>query len=257
MSNTYLVSVSSETSRLRRALVHSPDSGLAKVIPSKDQDWLFEDIVHLNTIRREEYDYNTKLLLYFLDFDKIQGQLTHIDTTEQNRKFYKSTSNAFYRSENVVEPQVLLAEILQDNSIKKQLIASVCAIESCTYDLQQEMLAYDSAELSRLFFTGLLQNELMIFAPIPNFIFTRDIGAVINDYILLNRPMKEARKREAMLAKYIFFHHRFFADYKDHILELKEPSLHFLQSSDNGQPAVTLERARGGFHCMSMPLKRD
>ena len=67
------VSVSSEVGRLRRVLVHSPDSGLGKVVPSKAQDWLFEDIVHLDTIRRKEYDFYTKILLYFLDPGRITG----------------------------------------------------------------------------------------------------------------------------------------------------------------------------------------
>ena len=62
--------VSSEIGTLKRLLVHSPDSGLGKVVPSKAQDWLFEDIVHLDTIRRKEYDYYTKILLYFLDPDR-------------------------------------------------------------------------------------------------------------------------------------------------------------------------------------------
>ena len=61
------VNVSSEIGNLRCLLIHSPDSGLGKVVPSKAQDWLFEDIVHLNTIRKDEYDYYLKLLLYFLD----------------------------------------------------------------------------------------------------------------------------------------------------------------------------------------------
>ena len=65
------ISVTSEIGTLRRLLVHSPDSGLGKVVPSKAQDWLFEDIVHLDTIRRKEYDYYTKILLYFLDPSKI------------------------------------------------------------------------------------------------------------------------------------------------------------------------------------------
>ena len=69
------VSVSSEVGRLRRVLVHSPDSGLGRVVPSKAQDWLFEDIVHLDTIRRKEYDFYTKILLYFLDPAKIKGRL--------------------------------------------------------------------------------------------------------------------------------------------------------------------------------------
>ena len=64
-----VIEVRSEVGRLRRLLVHSPDSGLGKVVPSKAQDWLFEDIVHLDTIRRKEYDFYVKLLLYFLDPD--------------------------------------------------------------------------------------------------------------------------------------------------------------------------------------------
>ncbi len=71
--------VTSEIGTLKRLLVHSPDSGLGKVVPSKAQDWLFEDIVHLDTIRKDEYDYYTKLLLYFLDPQKIKGKLAEID----------------------------------------------------------------------------------------------------------------------------------------------------------------------------------
>jgi arginine deiminase len=45
-----ILSVHSEIGELKRLLVHSPDKGLGKVIPSKAQDWLFEDIVHLKSI---------------------------------------------------------------------------------------------------------------------------------------------------------------------------------------------------------------
>src|ERR1700759_4640198 len=106
------VSVSSEVGRLRRVLVHSPDSGLGKVVPSKAQDWLFEDIVHLDTIRRKEYDFYTKILLYFLDPEKIRGRLAEIDSEGQRRAFYKPGDQHFFRSEKVVELQWLLADIL-------------------------------------------------------------------------------------------------------------------------------------------------
>src|ERR1700744_2417294 len=95
----FSVSVSSEVGRLRRVLVHSPDSGLGKVVPSKAQDWLFEDIVHLDTIRRKEYDYYTKLLLYFLDPEKIRGRLSEIDHTDNKRAFYKPGDDLFFRSD--------------------------------------------------------------------------------------------------------------------------------------------------------------
>src|SRR5947208_6197824 len=109
-SNKVQVSVSSEIGRLRRLLVHSPDSGLGKVVPSKAQDWLFEDIVHLDTIRRKEYDFYTKILLYFLDPDKIKGKLNQVDDPASKRNFYKPGHEDFYKSDKVIELQWLLEE---------------------------------------------------------------------------------------------------------------------------------------------------
>src|SRR5258708_8793566 len=110
-SNKVQISVSSEIGRLRRLLVHSPDSGLGKVVPSNAQDWLFEDIVHLDTIRRKEYDYYTKILLYFLDPGRIKGKLSEIDDENNNRRFFIPDSKDFFCSENVIELQWMLAEI--------------------------------------------------------------------------------------------------------------------------------------------------
>jgi arginine deiminase len=69
----FKLNVTSEIGALRALLIHSPDSGLGKVVPSKAQDWLFEDIVHLDTMRKNEYDHYVKLLMYFLDPGKIKG----------------------------------------------------------------------------------------------------------------------------------------------------------------------------------------
>ena len=77
--------IDSEVGNLKKILIHSPDNGLGKVIPSRAQDWLFEDIVHLDTIRRGEYDYYVKLLLYFLDPEKVNGSLKDIDDPQHNR----------------------------------------------------------------------------------------------------------------------------------------------------------------------------
>src|ERR1044071_10471533 len=115
--NSNKILVTSEIGQLKRLLVHSPDSGLGKVVPSKAQDWLFEDIVHLDTIRRKEYDYYTKLLLYFLDPGKIKGRLSELDGKNYKRNFYKPDNEDFYRSENVIELQWLLADILNDREI--------------------------------------------------------------------------------------------------------------------------------------------
>jgi arginine deiminase len=235
------IKVSSEVGRLRRLLVHSPDSGLGKVVPSKAQDWLFEDIVHLDTIRKKEYDFYTKLLLYFLDPDLILGKLETIDAEKNKRNFYKPEHKDFFRSDKVIELQWLLAEILEDLEIRLKLAASVCAIENCSYDTQKELLELNPIALAKTFITGTLEGGRMLFAPIPNFIFTRDIGIVINEFVLLNKPAKKARTREALIAKYIFFNHPFFKEYQDNILELNDGYHHFLLPKESDDRKITLE----------------
>lgn len=240
-NQNFNISVSTEIGRLRTLLIHSPDSGLGKVVPSKAQDWLFEDIVHLDTIRREEYDYYVKLLMYFLDPAKISGRLKKIDDEQSDRNFFKPDHPDFHNSQSVIEIQNLLSDILADQSIRKKLAAAVSAIEGCTYKLQQEMVETDPKELAKIFISGSLNDDHMIFAPIPNLIFTRDVGITINKHILLNKPAKKARSRETLLMKYIFFNHPVFKGYADNILEIPDPVQHFLRPGEDEDHRTTLE----------------
>lgn len=239
--DTRFASVSNEIGALKRLLVHSPDSGLGKVVPSKAQDWLFEDIVHLDTIRRKEYDYYTKILLWFLDPEKIKGRMQEIDDPTNKRDFYKPGKPSFFKSENVIELQWLLEEVLNDESIRMKLVASVCAVENCSFDVQQTLMQRPSAELARTFVSGTNDEKEMLFAPIPNFIFTRDIGITINQHLLLNKPAKKARTREALLVKYIVFYHPLFAELAKNIIELPDTNYHFLLPKDGDERKVTLE----------------
>lgn len=235
------VSVKSEIGRLRKLLIHSPDRGLGKVVPSKAQDWLFEDIVHLDTIRKSEYDYYIKLLMYFLDPAKIKGKLAQIDSEEANRNFYKPNHPDFHNSTSVIEVQNLLSEILENESIRNTLVASVSAIEGCTYQVQTDLTNTDPKRLAEILISGTLANDTMIFAPIPNLIFTRDVGITVNQHILLNKPAKKARVRETLLMRYIFFNHPLFAEYKNNILEIPDVTMHFLRPGDEPAFSTTLE----------------
>ncbi len=246
----FKLSVTSEIGDLKALLIHSPDNGLGRVVPSKAQDWLFEDIVHLDSMRKNEYDYYVKLLLYFLDPIKIKGKLKEIDAKENNRDFFKPDNKAFYASDKVIEIQTLLADILEDEDIRNKLTASVCAIESCTYRLQQKLIDTTPVELAKIFISGSLDSNEMIFAPIPNLIFSRDIGIAINNYMLLNKPAKKARSRETLLARYIFFNHPLFAAYSDNILEIPETVQHFLRPGEDQDEKTTLE---GGDVMMISP----
>jgi arginine deiminase len=249
-SNDFKLDVTSEIGNLRVLLVHSPDSGLGKVVPSKAQDWLFEDIVHLDTMRRKEYDYYIKLLMYFLDPAKIKGKLAEIDSRKSKRSFFKPDNKGFHNSDKVVEIQTLLSDILQQTDIRKKLVAAVCAIESCNYRLQLQLIDTDPIELAKIFISGSLNDDTMIFAPIPNMIFSRDIGIAINNHMLLNKPAKKARARETLLVRYIFFNHPLFEGYRDNILEIPDTIQHFLRPGEEQEEKTTLE---GGDVMMVAP----
>jgi len=246
----FKIDVTSEIGNLRALLIHSPDDGLGRVVPSKAQDWLFEDIVHLESMRKNEYDYYVKLLLYFLDPDKIKGKLQKIDAHESNRDFFKPDNLDFHASTKVIEIQTLLADILEVPDIRIKLVASVCAIESCNYRLQQKLTDTEPVKLAKIFISGSLNDDEMIFAPIPNLIFSRDIGIAINNFMLLNKPAKKARARETLLLRYIFFNHPLFAAYKDNILEIPETIQHFLRPGEDNDEKTTLE---GGDVMMVSP----
>ena len=242
LSNSdFKLDVTSEIGNLRALLIHSPDNGLGKVVPSKAQDWLFEDIVHLDTMRKNEYDYYVKLLMYFLDPQKIKGKLRDIDDEKNKRAFFKPDDKDFHASNKVIEIQTLLADILMEDDIRKKLVASVCAIENVNYRVQLKLIDTVPVELAKIIISGSLNHDEMIFAPIPNLIFSRDIGVAINNFMLLNKPAKKARARETLLARYIFFNHPLFAAYRDNILEIPEQVGHFLRPGEDNEQKTTLE----------------
>ena len=244
------IHVSSEVATLQNLIIHSPDSGLGKVVPSKAQDWLFEDIVHLDTMRREEYDFYVLLLLYFLDTEKVKGKIKTI-RADDDRKFFKPTSPQYFNSEKVIEFQKLLTDLLANSAIKTQLIAAAVAVEGCSQRVQTMLMAMPDQELANILITGSTKAKELLFPPIPNLIFTRDIGIVVNDHLLLNKPARLARTREALLAKYIFFNHPIFGNLKGKIIEIEDDEFHFLLPED--QQSGSLMTIEGGDVMMVAP----
>ena len=249
---TNQIQVSSEIGTLRRLLIHSPDRGLGKVVPSKAQDWLFEDIVNLDMMRRDEYDFYVKLLLYFLDPEKIKGRVAAL-APGTDRGFFKPDHVDYFASDKVIDIQCLLSDILTDEGIRTKLIAAICGIEKTSFQTQFKINKYEPTELAKILISGSLPDKTMLFAPLPNFIFTRDIGIVINDHILLNKPAKQARTREALLAQYIFFNHPIFADYRDKIIEIPDNEHGFLLPDGEAAHDLTRTTLEGGDVMMIAP----
>jgi arginine deiminase len=184
------VNVSSETGILNKVLIHRPDEGIEKVTPSRALDLLYEDIVYLPKMR-EEHDVFIEALSLFVG------------------------------KQNVLDVQDLLTDILEIPEIKKQLIELSCKLENISAVELRNAYPLDSQETARLLITG-SYGKLNVFNPLPNFIFTRDIGVVINDFLLVGCASKPARRRESLISSFIFKHHPLFKGLSagDRVIEL-------------------------------------
>lgn len=248
--------VSSEVENLRKLLIHSPDAGIGNIIPNKAQEWLYEDIVDLRRMR-EEYDVYKKTLLAYLDMDILkkwfQEEDNNPDTDMARANFKKPSHPDYLESGKVIEIQRRLAEILKNQQVRTQLVASICAIERCSHQVLEKLLDRDNInehQLAKTLITGRLEIQSgktrkseNIFPPTPNLIFTRDIGIVIDKYLILSKTAKRARLRESLLVKYIaYYDPAFFKNNSSFIIEITEDDNYFLyDETEQNDKIVTLE----------------
>jgi arginine deiminase len=242
--------VESELGTLRKILIHSPDGGIGKIIPSTFSDNLYDDIVHLQNMQKE-YNHYVKLLLYFLD----PGKIAYINACQASPD-EKVRANCFipgkkeyFNSSKVLDAQHLLEEILKDEKVKLRLIAAVCSYEESSLQIQQKLESIaDTALLAKILITGVLpaeengsREDQFIFPPIPNFIFTRDIGIMIKDHILLSRMATTVRKRESLITKCLALYY-FFKDHPTKVIEITEESDFFLyEEEERKQRIISIE----------------
>ncbi len=175
------IQVSNEIDTLRRVIVHRPDEGISRISPRRAEELLFDDIVHLPNMQ-EEHDIFTNVL------------------------------KAFLGEQNVLETNQLLVEALQaDLESKQEMLDLIIDYEEQPKDYVKLLSDLSDADLADTLITGLLkQEDRWLFDPIPNFIFTRDIAVTVNDHILILKAAKEARFRENLLARFIFWAHPIF-----------------------------------------------
>ncbi|HLP35673.1 arginine deiminase family protein [Lacibacter sp.] len=242
--------VENELGRLRKLVIHSPDGGIGKIIPGTFADNLYDDIVHLNKMQKE-YNHYVKLLLYFLDREKVNYINQYQQTADEEKKSwcYIPGKDEYFNSEKVLDTQQLLAEIIKDEKVKLRLISAICSYEESSYAIQQVLENINDAPLlAKIFITGILPAEAMgtqedqyIFPPIPNFIFTRDIGIMVKDHILLSRMATVARRRESLLTKFLSLYY-FFKDEPQKVMEIIEESDFFLyEEEERKHRIITIE----------------
>lgn len=189
------INVSSEIGILQKVIIHRPDSGISRVSPKRAEELLFDDIVFLPKMQ-QEHDVLSNILKKFL------GQ------------------------NNVLEITDLLEATIKDDPKNKNLIISrVEDYEELPRKYAEKLEKLDPKELAEVLITGYLEKENhILFDPIPNFIFTRDIAIVVNDHVIITKASKVARHRENLLTRFIFWRHPIFKVLreKDRIINLND-----------------------------------
>jgi arginine deiminase len=178
--------VSSETGRLRKVIVHQPDDGIEVVTPSKALEFLYDDIVYLPKMR-EEHKLFTDILKHFLG------------------------------KENVLDTQDLLLQSIQHNTDARiEMIDNIAYEEDCSDETKHILKGLSPEELIYTLYTGVVRSSRkQLFGPLPNNIFTRDIGAVVNDHIIICQASKSARTRESIMTRIIIYYHPHFKALRD------------------------------------------
>lgn len=257
MQLTGKIHVNSELGTLQRLIIHSPDGGIGKVVPGKFKEWLYDDTVHLEQMRREYNEY-VKLLLWFLDPEKIPYILEceRANKTGKQPACFKPGQPAYFNSDKVIDIQHLLSQILADENIRRRVISAVCAWEGCSFATEQQLAAIENTgDLAKVLISGVLysadgKEKEFVFAPLPNFIFTRDIGIVINDHLLLGNAATPARERETLLVKFITYYF-IFNNERDKVIEISESSDFFLLEDEEKKDYKT--SVEGGDVMMIAP----
>lgn len=173
--------VNNEIGRLQRVIVHRPDEGIARVSPKRSEELLFDDIVFLPQMQ-EEHDVFTGVLRAFVGNDRVHE-------TEQ----------------------LLLESLIADAENGQRLLAEIADYEELPRSALNFLQSLPPMELTKVLISGYYALEdYILFDPIPNFIFTRDIAVAVNDHVIITKAAKEARHRENHLTRFIFGSHPLF-----------------------------------------------
>lgn len=178
-----MINCNSEIGTLKRVMIHRPDNGIDRISPRRAEELLFDDIVYLPKML-EEHDVFADVLKIFLGED------------------------------NVLYTEKLLVEALSQHiENKAELLDKIKDFEELPTAHMEMLAELSNEELCDVLITGYSESlKRRFFDPIPNFLFTRDIAVVLNQFLLITKASKEARFRENLLTRFIVYSHPVFEE---------------------------------------------
>jgi arginine deiminase len=176
--------VTSEIGKLKSVLVHLPGREIDEMVPPMMAQLLFDDILY--------------------------GQVAR----EEHRRFQQIIR---FVAEDVIDIQDLLEEVFDDEDTKDLVVRDLARRNRLGRRLVARLLELKPAALAEVLIGGIprekeASGELPKFDlfPVPNYFFMRDPQVVVGDGVVISSMATQARRREALLSKYVFQHHKAF-----------------------------------------------
>jgi arginine deiminase len=189
--------VGSEVGRLRRVLLHRPDTELKRLTPRNKDDLLFDDVLWVKRARQEHDAFADSLADRGVEVLYLDDLLTDVLALDHVRAGVLTESAVAAGLGPRLGPAVIewLAS-LPARELAHRLIGGVGYGE---LPFQGDSLSAQVHEL-----------DAFVLAPLPNHMFTRDTSAWIYDGVSVNAMAKPARRREAVHLRSIYEHHPLF-----------------------------------------------
>ncbi len=182
MSERLNVNVTSEFGELEGVIVHTPGLEVEEMTPETAKRALYSDILNLAVAGKE----------------------------------YKQLKGVLSKASHCFEVKDLLADVLTNDIIRKNLLQEICTAEGAL-DILPALLEIQSDELARQLIQGVpikrdnltryLSQERFSLAPLHNFLFTRDASMSFRDEVVIGKMANKVRDREAMIMETIFKNH--------------------------------------------------
>jgi len=199
MDDRIQISINSEIGELECVITHTPGAEVENMTPENAARALYSDILNLSVALPEYNEFNAVL----------------------------------QRIAKVFEVRDLLAEILSNEKVKRNLINKICRSEAVD-DVCSRMALMEPADLARQLIEGVemskdtltkfLDNERFSLHPLPNFFFTRDAAIGMNDKIIISHMASKVRERESLIMEAIFDYHPAFSTQTIHPVKLFDKS---------------------------------
>jgi arginine deiminase len=176
------VHVTSEIGRLRAVLVHAPGRELLAVTPDTREDYLYDDIIDIETANREHRRF-VAILERFTKVHHVRDLLAEIvDQPEVRELLTRETLD-------VIPSDALARELAELPA--EQL---VCHLIEGREDVP--------GPLART-----LNESGFSLPPLPNLFFTRDVAMGINCHVMIGSMRYGTRWSEELIMKALFSHH--------------------------------------------------